>query len=278
MRNNLKQPLETIDKENIGHMPNYGNGKRQYTPYPKKQMNGNRQQDAVTLDMLDCDGEKRVAMIVHNSIPKRSIRKLFSPLRAVKPKPAQQKDTSTNRRNGTADPAANPEAEAETSSSSKRPRDDPSVVSEESVTVAERTIKKVKRDAMTDYISSVLKVQVEGGNGYIYDSCPELVAKIEHFLQKDGVTRVMFLAAIDVHGNSLRAFLKGKDQEQSSNLCYPQSYAFFEKMRIHDGAPKTLRRLQNESYLPHGFEVPEKRKTTSNHNVHFNLLSDHVLC
>jgi hypothetical protein len=65
----------------------------------------------------------------------------------------------------------------------------------------------------------------------------------------------MFLSHIAVHGNSLGAFLRGIDQDQCSNVTYHRAYAFFEKLRIAEGRPKTLRRLQNERYLPDGFKL-----------------------
>lgn len=77
-------------------------------------------------------------------------------------------------------------------------------------------------------------------------------------MKRDGASSPMFLAHIAVHGNSLRAFLGGKNQEQCENLTYQRAYVFFEKLRIEEGRPKTLRRLQNEEYLVHGFRLSKK--------------------
>jgi hypothetical protein len=153
------QNLHTIDKENSGQ-PTVN---RQYVYTPKKEMN-----QTVTLDMLDCDGERRVAMIVHNPIAKRSLLKFFSPLRPPK---APKDSSSISKHNGS---VASP-------SSNKRPRDPAPVATEKHTAVLDgKRRKRSKKIAMTEYITKVLKVHVgeENGNINIYDSCPEVVQKV----------------------------------------------------------------------------------------------------
>ena len=88
----------------------------------------------------------------------------------------------------------------------------------------------------------------------------------------------MFTAAIDVHENSLRSFLQGKDQDQCSNACYKKAYIFFEKMRLMEETPKTLRRMQNEAYLVDGFDVKVKSEAMIRKQVYFDILPGHTLC
>jgi len=87
-------------------------------------------------------------------------------------------------------------------------------------------------------------------------------------LRRDGSSIAMFLALIAVHGNSLRAFLGGQNQEQCENLTYQRAYMFFEKLRIEEGRPKTLRRLQNEEYYIDGFRLTKQKA------VYVNLYSN----
>jgi hypothetical protein len=86
----------------------------------------------------------------------------------------------------------------------------------------------------------------------------------------------MLLRYLDVHGNSLRAFLLGKDQEQCENITYKRAYIFFEKLRIAQGEKKTFRRLQNEEKFPDGFSLVKKYQTEMEHQM--GALSDCEFC
>lgn len=263
-----RNPLQVIDKDNIVQsLPS--------TPFRSKNPNQQAKQEAVTVDMLDCDGQKHIAMIVHNQSTKRSFGNLFSPLRPAKGFKKSKQNTGPTSDEIVKDKLPSIPA----SSSTKHPRDADLVVDSEKENLSEgRRRKKSRRLTMTDHITRVLKVELGENGGNIYDSCPEVVDKIEKFLQREGVTLQMFTAAIDVHGNSLRSFLQGKDQDQCSNPCYKKAYIFFEKMRLLEETPKTLRRMQNEAYLVDGFDVKDKSEAMIRKQVYFDILPGHTLC
>ena len=77
------------------------------------------------------------------------------------------------------------------------------------------------------------------------------------------MTAKMFTQHLGIHGHSLRAFLKGVDQQQCGNVTYRLGYTFFEKLRILEGGSKSLRRLQNEQYMPYGFSTQPVKVTKS---------------
>ena len=257
--------------------------------------------EETTIDMMDCDGERRIAMLVHtDSGAKRSLRKLFSPL--LLPKNSKHYG---NMNNGASCDAAN--------TNKKRERD---LAADTLEALEQKRRKRNSKIAMTELVSKARKISTVDENSKIFDSCPEVVQKvrslmnvfvlslrfqiceivampyhrsclrlilpsflaiilkINDFIEREGASRAMLLAAIGVHGNSLRAFLQGVNQEQCTNVTYRRAYVFFEKLRITEGIPKTLRRLQNEEYLPNGFSVHKKK-----HEPHgLRLFSDHEFC
>lgn len=90
----------------------------------------------------------------------------------------------------------------------------------------------------------------------VYDTCPQVVAKIKEFLQRDGMTKANLLAALgDINGNSMNKFLSGKKQDQCGNVTYRAAYVFFEKLRILEGKKKSAARLKNESEHPSGVRL-----------------------
>ena len=67
----------------------------------------------------------------------------------------------------------------------------------------------------------------------IYDTCPQVVAKIKSFLNQDGTTKAAFLRALgNLNSNSLARFMAGKKQDQCANVTYKRAYIFFEKQRL----------------------------------------------
>mmetsp|Transcript_9986 Transcript_9986/g.23357 ORF Transcript_9986/g.23357 Transcript_9986/m.23357 type:complete len:410 (+) Transcript_9986:236-1465(+) len=95
----------------------------------------------------------------------------------------------------------------------------------------------------------------------VYDSCTELRAKIRSFLDRKGVTKKNFCAALgNINSNSLNRLLKGQGQDQKGNVAYVNSYVFFEKMRLMEDRPKSAVRLRNEDCLePTGFDVTKSK-------------------
>ena len=92
--------------------------------------------------------------------------------------------------------------------------------------------------------------------GIVYDTCPQLVAKMKKFLQRDGMTKANLLTALGgINNNSLSKFLAGKKQNQCGNIAYRAGYVFFEKLRILEGEKKSAARKKNERENQQGVSV-----------------------
>jgi len=114
-----------------------------------------------------------------------------------------------------------------------------------------RTGNEMKREA-EDLISRINAVEYVNGD-VVYDTCPEVVAGIKTFLQRDGMNKAMLLSALGgINQNSMARFMSGKKQDQCGNVTYGRAYAFLEKLRILEGAPKSKARLRNEVANPEG--------------------------
>ena len=108
-----------------------------------------------------------------------------------------------------------------------------------------RTGNEMKREA-EDLISRINAVEYVNGD-VVYDTCPEVVAGIKTFLQRDGMNKAMLLSALGgINQNSMARFMSGKKQDQCGNVTYGRAYAFLEKLRILEGA------LRNEVANPEG--------------------------
>ena len=90
----------------------------------------------------------------------------------------------------------------------------------------------------------------------VYDTCPQVVAGIKSFLQRDGMTKAYLLLALgDINSNSLNTFLSGKKQDQCGNVTYRTAYVFLEKLRILEGKSKSAARRKNEVEYPRGVRL-----------------------
>ena len=117
---------------------------------------------------------------------------------------------------------------------------------------------KAKADA-EELINRINAVEGVPDNA-VYDSCPQVKAKINAFLERDGMTKATLLRALGgLNSNSLSRFLAGKGQDQCASVCYKEAYVFFEKLRILEGKKKTAARLKNEAEHPSGFSHHKSR-------------------
>jgi len=108
-----------------------------------------------------------------------------------------------------------------------------------------KTGKQSKEEA-EEFIRRINAVVMLNTNA-VYDTCPEVVAKIKAFLLRDGVTKTMLCTALgNINSNSMGSFLGGKKQDQCGNVTYQSAYIFFEKLRILGGKAKSKARLKNE--------------------------------
>jgi hypothetical protein len=111
---------------------------------------------------------------------------------------------------------------------------------------------KASKEEAEELIQRINAVVMLNTNA-VYDTCPEVVAKIKAFLLRDGVTKAMLCTALgNINNNSMGRFLSGKKQDQCGNITYQSAYIFFEKLRILEGKAKSKARLKNEVANPNG--------------------------
>jgi len=109
----------------------------------------------------------------------------------------------------------------------------------------------------------VSEIHLEGEETHsvpIYDTCDEVRRKIRAFLKKDGVTQAALLRAIGkcrgsgdqgdlgpISSSSYRLFMRQKGPAAGGNSdVHYAGYAFFEKVRLRDGKPKSKKREEME--------------------------------
>ncbi|KAF4040336.1 putative SWIRM domain family protein [Phytophthora infestans] len=99
----------------------------------------------------------------------------------------------------------------------------------------------------------------DDGTVPVFDDCDDIRNKINCFLGEGIVTKAAFLRALgDVNSNSLRSYMNLRRGASSgaSNVVYRTAYVFFEKKRILEGKPKSVKRLANEDLQgPDGFPL-----------------------
>ncbi|KAL9184094.1 hypothetical protein ACHAXT_002180 [Thalassiosira profunda] len=114
---------------------------------------------------------------------------------------------------------------------------------------------KVEAEEFLERVNAVEGVQ----EGLVYDTCPEIVDKMDAFLRREGVTKAALQRALgNINGNSMSMFLRGDGQEQCGNVTYRRGYVFFEKLRILEGEEKSHERLENEEQYPEGFPLSKR--------------------
>lgn len=97
------------------------------------------------------------------------------------------------------------------------------------------------------WMAAVLATDIPTEN--VYDSCPQVVKKIKECLTtRPGMTKAAFcrVALMGANNNSLTRLMAGKKQSMQGTAVYPLAYAFFEKLRVMEGAPKSKARRKNE--------------------------------
>lgn len=126
--------------------------------------------------------------------------------------------------------------------------------------ISQKKSKSELRSDLKALIARVHAVPNVAQNGGVYDSCTEVVAKIKKFLNRDGMTKALFLEAVlgGVNPHILAKFLAGKKQDQCETIVYRTAYVFFEKLRILEGRKKSKARNINEERYPQGFSLTKK--------------------
>jgi len=134
--------------------------------------------------------------------------------------------------------------------------DDDSTSKKAKNTVSNKTVKA----AAVELLNKICAEGVPEGVPEVYDSCPEVIEKINTFLKRDGITKTNFMRALNLNGKTLNKLLASEGQEQAGNPCYKAAYIFFEKQRILEGRAKSAARLQNEAKYDTGFSLKSKRQ------------------
>jgi len=81
----------------------------------------------------------------------------------------------------------------------------------------------------------------------VYDTYPQVVAKLKEFLTRDGVTNKMMCKVLGgISKETLTKFLSGENTQRLGNKTYKAAYVFFEKLRILEKEDKSEERLKNE--------------------------------
>jgi hypothetical protein len=120
--------------------------------------------DGVISDTFDCDGEKRIAIIIHTkSGPKHTLRKLFSPL------------VSTRSTNSYADIKSGVASSSEKLQNNKRSRD-----FDDAYEWVSKKQKKTAQEALAKLVKKAMMIDTVEEDSNIYDSCPEIVNKVSH--------------------------------------------------------------------------------------------------
>jgi hypothetical protein len=80
----------------------------------------------------------------------------------------------------------------------------------------------------------------------VYDTYPQIVAKVKEFLARDGVTHGMMSNILGLSSPSLRTFLSGEYMKTLGDKTYKLAYFFLEKLRILEEKGKSEHRLKNQ--------------------------------
>ncbi|KIM48060.1 hypothetical protein M413DRAFT_219993 [Hebeloma cylindrosporum] len=140
----------------------------------------------------------------------------------------------------------------------------------------ERAFKKPRASDATDSSSSSsskalsstprswkdVKLEGEDEDGVpVYDDCGEVRRKIRLLQKTPGWKVTQWLREIGgINNNSYGRFMREKGKtDGASNGTYYAAYVYFEKVRIFEGKNKTATRKNNESSLPNGFPLENRR-------------------
>jgi len=81
----------------------------------------------------------------------------------------------------------------------------------------------------------------------VYDTYPQVVAKLKEFLTQDGVTNKMMCKVLGgISHPTLTKFLSETYLQNVGDKMYKAAYSFFEKLRILEKMDKSEHRLKNE--------------------------------
>ncbi|RDB28828.1 hypothetical protein Hypma_015372 [Hypsizygus marmoreus] len=96
----------------------------------------------------------------------------------------------------------------------------------------------------------------------VYDDCAEVRRKIGLLQKTAGWKVTHWLKEIGgINNNSFGRFMKEKGRtDGASNGTYYAAYVYFEKVRILEGKKRTAKRISNESTMPDGYPLENRRR------------------
>ncbi len=134
--------------------------------------------------------------------------------------------------------------------------------------------KKAKEEDSARWDVSDIHIEGEESDDIeTYDTCDDLRPKIQAHLRNPGITQVAFGRQIGsmyrpprgVQSKQLSDFLKKRGATSgNTSVVYYGAYLYFEKLRIKNGAKKTMKRLEVEDTVPEGMT---REQTYNQHYV-----------
>ena len=109
---------------------------------------------------------------------------------------------------------------------------------------------KKKSDDAKDLIKRIDAVILT--EDVVFDTYPQIVAKLKEFLERDGVTREMMSKVLGISSASLLKFLSEEYMKSIGDKTNKLVYLFLEKLRILEEKDKSEHRLKNEKENPTG--------------------------
>ena len=89
-----------------------------------------------------------------------------------------------------------------------------------------------------DLIERIEAVENVSTDDFVYDTYPQVVAKLKDFLARDGVTQAMMRKVLGgIYHVALTLFLSGENVNKCGKT-YKAAYLFFEKFRILEDKSK----------------------------------------
>jgi len=123
--------------------------------------------------------------------------------------------------------------------------------------------KRPLRDMTRELIERIEAVENVSTDDFVYDTYPQVLAKLKDFLTRVGVTQTMMRKVLGgINHEKLNLFLSGHEKlnlflsGENANKCgktYKAAYLFFEKFRILEDNDKSEDREKNETENPIGF-------------------------
>ena len=106
-------------------------------------------------------------------------------------------------------------------------------------------MKRPPKDMARELIECIEAVENESTDDFVYDTYPQVLAKLKEFLTRDGVTNKMMCKVLGgISPPTLTKFLSGEYMRNLGDETYKAAYVFFEKLRILEKEDKSEERFE----------------------------------